>query len=728
MKRLLTILVFLFSINSSAQYNLDSLWSIWNNTNLSNSDRLTALNDYAWEGYLFNQPDSAFYFAQIVYDYSKNISDSNYMGRSRNTQGASFYVRGMLDSALKYYNESISLFENTSDSLKVVDIYNNVAVIYFHKGDYFNSLAIYQRNLKIQIENSDKEGIGLSYNNIGMIYHKAGNYMKALDNYFEALKIGEAINDDYLQSTTFDNLGMAFFDQKKFKESLNYLNKCLYLQLKNNNKSGTAEVYINIGRIHEQQGDLNKALELYEKSHSISSQNELGLRAAKALNRIGFIYYMKKDYEKAMDFFLKSKSDYEEIGNKQQLAEVIINISRVNLQLGKEEIAEENIQKAMKLANDIGSLNEIKSSAKLLHDLHKKAGNYKKALEAHEYFHKLRDSIINEENSKKIIEKQFQYDYEKRTLSDSIKHANEILIQQAETRTQKQRSNGLIVISILILVSLGLVFFQLRRVRSKKAIIEEKQNEIINSITYAKKIQKAILPEDKLMQEYFAEYFVLFQPKDIVGGDFYWYRSFGDKAVIACVDCTGHGVPGGFMSMMGSLLLDKIVQNEQLSTGEILGQLSDEIIRVLKQDTGGEIQDGMDLSLCVVDKKKKELLFSGARNGIYIIDNGEVDSHKADILPAGGAFSRKSKKMNRDFNTKKIQLRKDTWVVMYTDGYADQLGEGRIKSMGSSKFKKILKNALKDRINSRDFLINEFNSWKGDISQVDDVLVIGFKV
>ena len=186
MKRLLTILVFLFSINISAQYNLDSLWIIWNNTNLPNSDRLTALNDYAWEGYLFNQPDSAFYFAQIVYDYSKNISDSNYMGRARNTQGASFYVRGMLDSALKYYNESISLFENTSDSLKVVDIYNNVAVIYFHKGDYFNSLSIYQRNLKIQIENSDKEGIGLSYNNIGMIYHKAGNYMKALDNYFEA--------------------------------------------------------------------------------------------------------------------------------------------------------------------------------------------------------------------------------------------------------------------------------------------------------------------------------------------------------------------------------------------------------------------------------------------------------------------------------------------------------------------------------------------------------------
>jgi len=136
----------------------------------------------------------------------------------------------------------------------------------------------------------------------------------------------------------------------------------------------------------------------------------------------------------------------------------------------------------------------------------------------------------------------------------------------------------------------------------------------------------------------------------------------------------------------------------------------------------------MDLSLCVVDKKKKELLFSGARNGIYIIDNGEVNSHKADILPAGGSYSKKSKKINRAFTTNNIKLEKDSWVVMYTDGYGDQLGSDRVKSMGTSKFKKILQKTIAVKKDKKEFLIKEFNSWKGDISQVDDVLVIGFKV
>ena len=262
----------------------------------------------------------------------------------------------------------------------------------------------------------------------------------------------------------------------------------------------------------------------------------------------------------------------------------------------------------------------------------------------------------------------------------------------------------------------------------EKKKVERKNKEIITSINYAKKIQRAILPEKELIQSFFSDHFVLFQPKDIVGGDFYWFRCFGDIAAIACVDCTGHGVPGGFMSMMGSLLLDKIVQNEQLTTAEILGQLNNEIIRVLKQDGGGEIQDGMDLSLCVVDKKKKELLFSGARNGIYIINNGNVKSYKADMLPAGGSYSKKSKVMNREFTSQKIKLNKSDWVTMYSDGYPDQLGGDRIMSMGGVKFEEILKKTVLLSEGRNEYLISEFDKWKGEFPQVDDLLVIGFKV
>ena len=134
--------------------------------------------------------------------------------------------------------------------------------------------------------------------------------------------------------------------------------------------------------------------------------------------------------------------------------------------------------------------------------------------------------------------------------------------------------------------------------------MQAKNKEILASINYAKKIQEAILPKKENINKFFSDFFVFYQPKDIVGGDFYWYRHYENIAVIATVDCTGHGVPGGFMSMLGSLLLDKIVSENQLDCSQILKELNDEIIRVLDQHGGGEIPDGMDLALCVVDKKK----------------------------------------------------------------------------------------------------------------------------
>ena len=227
------------------------------------------------------------------------------------------------------------------------------------------------------------------------------------------------------------------------------------------------------------------------------------------------------------------------------------------------------------------------------------------------------------------------------------------------------------------------------------------------------------------MADYFSDHFILFQPKDIVGGDFYWYRSFGNIAAIACVDCTGHGVPGGFMSMMGSLLLDKIIQRGDLTSAEILEKLNDEIIRVLKQDSGGEIQDGMDLSLCVIDRSKRELLFSGARNGIYLIEGDNIKTYKADMLPAGGSFSKKSKEMNRKFTTQKISLKDNTWVIMYSDGYCDQLGGDKMMSMGNIKFEEILQKSILQKKNRKEFLIAEFNKWKGSFPQIDDLLIIG---
>jgi len=266
------------------------------------------------------------------------------------------------------------------------------------------------------------------------------------------------------------------------------------------------------------------------------------------------------------------------------------------------------------------------------------------------------------------------------------------------------------------------------QLNKEKGKVEKQHQEITNSINYAKRIQDTILPEEGLIKEYFKEFFVLNQPKDIVGGDFYWYRCFGNISVIATVDCTGHGVPGGFMSMMGSLLLDKIIQRNNLDTAQILKDLNNEIIRVLDQNSGGELQDGMDIALCLVDKENNSLSFSGARNGIILIADGKISKIDADLFSVGGSFSKKSKEMKRDFKHNQVSYNRGDWVFMYSDGYFDQLSGTTMTSMGMDKFKAILEESISNEKDKKEFLLQEFNAWKGEFPQIDDLLVMGFKL
>ena len=265
--------------------------------------------------------------------------------------------------------------------------------------------------------------------------------------------------------------------------------------------------------------------------------------------------------------------------------------------------------------------------------------------------------------------------------------------------------------------------------KEKKTV--EKQNELITkSISYAKRIQYSILPENKLMDDFFSDHLIHYQPKDIVGGDFYWFRSFGDIAIIAAVDCTGHGVPGGFMSMMGSLLLDKIVQQNNLNTSDILADLNLEIIRVLRQENEDSMQDGMDLSICLVNKKSGEVHFSGARNGIYLIDNESSKHYDADLIPVGGFHSKKSKPGKRTYTQQKFNVSKDNWVFMYTDGYVDQLGGNQMRSMGMNLFLEAIQETvvLKTNKSREEVLKKKYDDWRNKFPPIDDVLVIGFKI
>lgn len=259
-----------------------------------------------------------------------------------------------------------------------------------------------------------------------------------------------------------------------------------------------------------------------------------------------------------------------------------------------------------------------------------------------------------------------------------------------------------------------------------KLELESKNQETLDSIIYAKRIQDAILPQEQLMNEAFQDLFVLFRPRDIVSGDFYWFKSTRGKHFLACIDCTGHGVPGAFMSMIGSILLDDIIIKKKLDEPErILLELHKGIVKALKQNKKERAsRDGMDIALCVVDEKEKELKYAGALRPLIYFRNNELVRLKADPIPIGGF-----KEEIPSFTRHTIHYNSGDKFYIFSDGYADQFGGENNKKYMTKRFRELLeKVAHKEMNKQKEILEVELLNWMGSSEQVDDILVIGFEV
>lgn len=261
------------------------------------------------------------------------------------------------------------------------------------------------------------------------------------------------------------------------------------------------------------------------------------------------------------------------------------------------------------------------------------------------------------------------------------------------------------------------------KIRDQLSVIEEKNKNITDSINYAKRIQQAILPSDEEIRKSLPNAFILYKPKDVVSGDFYWFAEREGKILIAAVDCTGHGVPGAFMSMIGSALLNEIVNERHITdAGKFLDTLREGIIKAMKQ-TGaeGESKDGMDIALCVLEKNK--IQFAGANNPVWIVSNGTLREIKGDKQPIG------IHAISKSFTSHAAELQKGDCVYIFTDGYADQFGGMLGKKFKYKQLQEILISVCDKPMNQQKQALNDvIEKWKGDLEQVDDILVIGIRI
>jgi serine phosphatase RsbU (regulator of sigma subunit) len=319
-----------------------------------------------------------------------------------------------------------------------------------------------------------------------------------------------------------------------------------------------------------------------------------------------------------------------------------------------------------------------------------------------------------------------------------IKENEEKIAIQLEA-IQKQKLVIIAAIIALVLL-LGLAYFIFVNYKNKKKanqLLQEKnikitaqrdqiayqKKHITDSIHYAQKIQRAILPPLELFSDEI-EHFVLYKPRDIVSGDFYWVDKVKNLQLIITADCTGHGVPGAFMSMLGVSLLNEIIHNNNiLSPHEILNKLRAKVIESLGQgQEGTEVKDGMDMTVSVIDFEKDKLYYAGANNPLYHIRNGELTQYKADKMPVA------IHEVMDEFSMETIDLQKGDTFYTFSDGYVDQFGGPRQKKFLSKNFRNVLLEIQElDMIKQGEKLDEIFEEFRADVEQIDDVVVIGVR-
>jgi serine phosphatase RsbU (regulator of sigma subunit) len=267
--------------------------------------------------------------------------------------------------------------------------------------------------------------------------------------------------------------------------------------------------------------------------------------------------------------------------------------------------------------------------------------------------------------------------------------------------------------------------------KNQNSQIRLQRQKIISSLNYAKKIQRSIMVPEELIRSFFPQSFIFFKPKDIVSGDFYWFKKTENQLILATVDCTGHGVPGAFMSLIANSQLEKAVTEKNLSDpGDIMKFVHYEIMNLLNQDRKlNSAQDGLDISICLINHKSNTIRFAGSGNAIYLVKDEEMTELKTENFGLAGDFFAKRANHHNAFLSKEIRFESGTDLFMFTDGYLDQFGGKDKKKMNKSRFKDMLLSLSKNNLHNAQVKCEQFfEGWRGSVPQLDDVLVIGARL
>lgn len=668
--------------------NADSLWNVWEDQNLADTTRSKALKQFVYKHYIFSQPDSAIYFARIRLQFTRDKKLTKDKADVYNTLGIAYAVKGDYPTSLQKFNQSLKMMRKINDALGIGTALGNIGNIYKYQGDYGTAIEYQTQSLKIKEDRGDSIGVASSLNNIGILNDLEENYALALNNYERALKIYDNVDDKDGAATTFTNLAFVHHELGNLELAIDYNMRSLKQKVAVDNQIGIAATYNNLGLIYLDMGEIEEAIHYYEMS-------------------------------------LKIKL---EIGGKEGIAISYNSLGSAYLKKGEPKIAIVNALKGLEIAKEIGVKAEVMLASEVLYKSYKILGKTAQALEMHEAYNETQSEIYTIKNQGAVLREQLKYDYSKKNFADSVRTVQRDTehLQELERKAEERFYLYLGIGFLVLVVGISLNSYRQKRrahseISEQKNLVDLKNEEITASITYAKRIQDAFLPPDRLIKELLPQSFIYYNPKDIVAGDFYWIEKVGETIFFTAADCTGHGVPGAMISVICHNAINRSVHEFGLRDPGLILDKVRELVGQAFEQSEENVRDGMDIALCALTNK--ELKYAGANNPLWIVRDGAILETKATKQAIGKVESPKP------FQSHSFEVQANDSIYIFSDGFVDQFGGERGKKFKPKALRELLLSVQnQDMALQGETFSNTFEAWRGDHEQVDDVCVFGVKI
>lgn len=651
------------------------------------------------------------------------------------TQLAKYYSADDASLAMFYANEAYAGAEKLDDERRKAWALNYMGSVYYYQGQYDSSYYFHKQALDIRLTIDDPRGLGASYNNIGLIYDDQGKTKEALDYYLKAVAQFEKAHFVLGMIAVNSSLGSLYFYQEDFPSAEKYFSEALKLATENGDQRGIMNNSNNMALVLEARGDTAGAIVYLEQGLKIANDQGFVAMMITGLNNLGQIYVSANKPELAMPVLRRAVAICDSVEEVSRKISPVLNIAYCYFKTGVLDSAQHYAETGLDMAKQAGWKSSRMEAFKMLSEIHYAKEDFHKAYDYRLQYESVKDSVFNDEKTSALTEMQTKYD------TDQVLKDNQLKDVQI---AQQEREKWFYISGALLLAILAVyIFLSLRKTRRlnrllneqkgeileknadlsrKNDLIEEQKHEITSSIEYASRIQSAMLPSPREIHALFPGAFVFYRPRDIVSGDFYFVAGDASKAVFAVADCTGHGVPGAMMSMIAMEKLREAVALYD-DPGSMLAHLNKAIKSSFTRAGEEQINDGLDIALCVFDRRSGRMTTAAANRPVLIVKGGVLVEYKPTKSAIGGITP-----VEQEFRNELVLLEPGDIVYLFSDGFADQFGGPEGKKFMSRRFRDLLQGLsgqpLPDQLVG---LEQAFTGWKGGLDQIDDVLVVGIR-